>query len=118
KNDSAAKASEPSTTKETDSANAFAASAADQQTDTSKIPDPATFGTAGNNNSKTTAVASANSPVTRPSITTPARSITSGASTASSELHPISPVFVVGVPIAAAILLMGIYWLILRAGAV
>jgi hypothetical protein len=30
----------------------------------------------------------------------------------------VNPILVAGLPLAAAVLLMGIYWLILRAGAV
>jgi hypothetical protein len=93
-----------STTSTTDSAQAFAASAEDEKTDTSHIPDPATFGQPGQGDKAQSAVSS-------PSASA------SPTATRAAELHPISPLFVAGLPLAAALVLMGIYWLILRAGA-
>jgi hypothetical protein len=51
---------------------------------------------------------------------TPAVANASGTSVtkSQSELHKNNPLLVAGLPLAAAVALMGIYWLILRAGAV
>jgi hypothetical protein len=82
----------------------FAASAADDQTDTSNIPDPAGY-EQRDEAPAAAAQVNANQPATMPlpQATTPP------------ELNRL---LVVGVPLAAAALLMGVYWLILRVGAV
>jgi hypothetical protein len=80
------------------------ASAADEESDTADIPDPAAY-EQRSPSSSTAAQVTAKTALakTAPEATPPA------------ELNPL---LVVGVPLAAAALLMGIYWLILRAGAV
>jgi hypothetical protein len=112
---SAATQAAAATTSTTDSAQAFAASAEDEKTDTSHIPDPATFGQPGQGDKAPSAVSS---PSASASATATVSPVGSGATTRAAELHPISPLFVAGLPLAAALVLMGIYWLILRAGAV
>jgi hypothetical protein len=108
-------APEPSTTSTVDSANAFSASAADENTDTSHIPDPATF----NQEPQVKTAAAKPQSSTTPGMT-PAVANASGTSVTKpqSELHKLNPLLVAGLPLAAAVALMGIYWLILRAGAV
>ncbi len=101
-----------------DSTQAFAASAADEKTDASQIPDPATFGQAGQGDqnggdSKTApAVDTAGSPAK--TAANPAAEV----ATPQTEVRGANPLLVAGLPLAAAVVLMGIYWLILRAGAV
>jgi hypothetical protein len=108
-------ATEPSTSSYVDSANAFSASAADDKTDTSHIPDPATF----NQEPQGKTAAAKPQSSTTPEMT-PAVANASGTSVtkSQSELHKNNPLLVAGLPLAAAVALMGIYWLILRAGAV
>jgi len=100
-------------------AGAFSASDADNQTDSADIPDPAAFNetdqsveapaeakaddTAAAASSK--AVSAAKVPIVRPSAEPAAPA-------------EVNPLLVAGLPLAAAALLMGVYWLILRAGAV
>jgi hypothetical protein len=88
-----------------DAAQAFAASTADEATDVSDIPDPATF-EAGKEHSPTAARVSANKAPVPPPV---------------AEIAPpreLNRLLVVGVPLAAALALMGVYWFILRAGSV
>jgi hypothetical protein len=123
-----AAATEPGTTpaeSTADSTQAFAASADDEKTDASQIPDPATFaqtaqgskGAVGEGpaqgakttNGKSTTVA-------KPHVVNTAADAVE--SSAIEKPSGVSPLLVAGLPLAAAVLLMGIYWLILRAGAV
>ncbi|HEX4413284.1 MAG TPA: hypothetical protein VH107_06620 [Lacipirellulaceae bacterium] len=105
----AAAASAPASTTTTDATQGFGASAADEKTDTSQIPDPATFGKS--------APASGEKPVKTAAAPIATASAPAG-NLPQAELHRINPLFVAGLPLAAALVLMGIYWLILRAGAV
>jgi hypothetical protein len=94
-----------------EAAGSFAASAADEATDTAGIPDPAAYeerhlGPAGG--------AAAKVSVNKPSAAERA-AVPVAAAAAPAELNPV---LVVGVPLAAALVFMGIYWLILRVGAV
>jgi hypothetical protein len=117
------------TTSTTDAKQGFAASAADNQTDSKTIPDPAEYeadpqkkAPSDANQKATTLVkgqgspaAEAASPVTS-SPADPQKNVTQAAASpvASAKMNPI---VVAGVPLGAALLLMGVYWLILRAGA-
>jgi hypothetical protein len=83
---------------------AFTASAADEATDTTNIPDPAAY-EEPKPESKTSAEVNVKKPPAPPVA----------AATSPPELNRT---LVIGVPLAAAVLLMGIYWLILRVGAV
>jgi len=96
----------------------FAASAEDEKRDASQIPDPASFGPAGqggkNGSNATAAPAAADAKVNvAPAVKTPAAAVVSPAA----GVHA-SPLLVAGLPLVAAALLMGVYWMILRAGAV
>jgi hypothetical protein len=112
----------------TDAKQGFAASAADDKTDSKSIPDPASF------EEKDSQVKPAKSSATAETLATTA---TDGAPTAKAAspvvttitvapravaapalIGKVSPVVVVGVPLLAAAFLMGVYWMILRAGAV
>jgi len=102
----AADAEKSNETATADPSQGFAASAEDDATDTADMPDPATFGK--------------RQQVAKPAAVEPT-------STASRPIVPtataeppveMNRLLMVGVPLAAAALLMGIYWLILRAGAV
>lgn len=114
-----------------DTSQGFAASAADEKTDTSQIPDPATFGakteaaagsvTKTGGDAKTTVAAAADLKTApeKPVVATEAAPKVAASTTATATEAPrMSALLLVGVPIAAVIVLMGIYWLILRAGAV
>jgi hypothetical protein len=121
-----ATASAAGTAKETalaaaDSTQAFAASAADEKTDASQIPDPATFDkNAGGDKAaepagETQAVAVvASGPATAVGMS----AVSASADVVPAESPKFSPLLVAGLPLAAAVVLMGIYWLILRAGAI
>jgi hypothetical protein len=91
-----------------DSSQGFKASPEDEKTDVSQIPDPATFVKEGQGGKNVDAAAKDNAKAApeAPAVV-PAES--------SSQA---SPLLVAGVPLVAAGLLMGIYWMILRAGAV
>lgn len=133
-NNSGAAAPQPTaaTKPAADASQGFTASAADEKTDTSQIPDPATF--AGK-------TASAKPAAGKPAET--ANSVAAGATdakpaaekkeivstdsaspkalstaAANAEAPKVHTILMVGLPIAAVVVLMGIYWLILRAGAV
>ncbi|MEX2310267.1 MAG: hypothetical protein WD738_22050 [Pirellulales bacterium] len=99
----------------------FAASAADEETDTADMPDPAAY-EAGDQASATAARETAQKAPVRPTAVNPAATRLSSpkSEAASPEAVPaeLNRLLVVGVPLAAAVLLMGVYWLILRAGAV
>jgi hypothetical protein len=97
-------ASRPAEDTTADATEEFAASATGDQTDTADIPDPAAY--------EERDPASGNA-AQLPAKKAPA--IPVAEATAPPELNRL---LVVGVPLAAAVLLMGIYWLILRAGAV
>jgi hypothetical protein len=99
----------------------FAASAGDDKVDSTSIPDPAGYGdgavkradVAKSVNGGVAArgpVDAAVAAATSPGVAQP------GSVTAVSS-H-VNPLLVAGVPLAAAVVLMGVYWLILRVGAV
>ncbi|MCI0332043.1 MAG: hypothetical protein L0228_02305 [Planctomycetes bacterium] len=104
---------------------AFAASAADNETDASDIPDPAAYeegqqkGHTSDNVRETADVSAAETAKdakTEVKATKPvAQSVPIAAAEAASQPQPM---LIVGVPLLAAGLLMGVYWLILRVGAV
>jgi hypothetical protein len=114
----------------TDAKQGFAASAKDDKTDPAQIPDPAAYGDGSDNNAEAEPKAADAAPAEKPKTATtvakvPVSSATSPAANAPAPAVPktliagrMNPLVVAGVPIAAAALLMGIYWLILRAGAV
>ncbi len=103
----------------------FAASANDDKVDANEIPDPAGYGvaeTADEAKLAEGAKSNGNDVVANVSVNRPAAEAASpgsvapvNASVAAAQLNPL---LVAGVPLGAAVLLMGIYWLILRAGAV
>jgi hypothetical protein len=97
-------ASRPENGASIDDTQAFAASAADEATDTTDIPNPAGYEDR-EPSPKTSAQVDAKKMPTPPvaEVTPP---------------FELNRMLVVGVPLAAAALLMGVYWLILRAGAV
>ncbi len=99
-----------------DSAQVFAASPDDEKTDASQIPDPATFDKKGPDD-KAAAPASESQSATV-ATAAPAAAVSTGAATASADSPKFNPLLVAGLPLAAAVVLMGIYWVILRAGAV
>jgi hypothetical protein len=80
---------------------------ADEETDSADIPDPATY------EQRDQAAATAAQVSAKKSPSRDAVPIADA--TAPAELNRL---LVVGLPLAAAVLLMGVYWLILRAGAV
>jgi hypothetical protein len=95
-----------------DAKQGFGASAADDKVDAKQIPDPAGYGETVQN-----------SPAASNPAATPVAAIAPAtASTQPAAAHVISahmnPLLVVGVPLFAAALLVGIYWMLLRAGAV
>jgi hypothetical protein len=95
----------------------FAASAIDDKVDAKQIPDPVGYGVAESPGEKANGKAVvANVTVNRP----PAEAVSPAVapvSTPAVSAH-LNPLLVAGVPLGAAVLLMGMYWLILRAGAV
>jgi hypothetical protein len=97
-------ATRPADRPATDATQGFAASAADEATDTAGIPDPAAYEDRGEASASAAQVSAKKAP------TSPVAEATSP--------DELNRVLVIGVPLAAAVLLMGIYWLILRAGAV
>ncbi|HEX3599757.1 MAG TPA: hypothetical protein VHU84_06410 [Lacipirellulaceae bacterium] len=111
KNGATTAADAPAATASTtvDTAQAFAASADDEKTDTSHIPDPATFGAQGPEVKAAVAA--------RPAVAAGAP-ITSVSREATVGPPKVSLLLVAGLPLAAAVVLMGVYWLILKAGAV
>jgi hypothetical protein len=101
-----------------DAKQGFAASASDDKVDAKQIPDPAGYGVADTadakaNGNAAVAKVTANRPVAEAG---PAASVTPASATVASA-H-LNPFLVAGVPLGAAVLLMGVYWLILRVGAV
>jgi hypothetical protein len=114
-------------TGQSDSPQAFAASAEDEKTDTSQIPDPATFGatTEADGKKSNDADKAASATVdTRPAqeksvtATTANNPVAAPTAAAAPAVPKMNPLLVAGLPIAAVVVLMGVYWLILRAGAV
>ena len=105
-----------------DATQGFAASPEDEKTDTTKIPDPATFGqkkeqgdAAAGNVEKASDV---KAPASAKADAAPAPSAASGGAKPQAVTAQANPILVAGLPLVAAVLLMGVYWLILRAGAV
>ncbi len=132
--DGGAAAQQPTATAKpvADASQGFAASAADQKTDASQIPDPATFAaktdtgkqtavnTAGEANNLAVAARDVKPVLEKKEVVAtdgalPKTPTPIAATVESPKMHTI---LMVGVPLAAVVLLMGIYWLILRAGAV
>jgi hypothetical protein len=107
-----------------DDTQAFAATAADNETDTSDIPDPAEY--EGQEPATTSTDASANASTATASGAKAAQSARAASTSSlpavsqSNEAYTSSPspLVIVGVPLLAAAVLMGLYWLILRIGAV
>jgi hypothetical protein len=129
-----AKSTEPSagSTISSDASGGFAATQADEETKSSEIPDPATFAASTNENPTTVAgaesevdrekepapAAAASAPDTDPAKDTTAKPVSAAQAPADAAAPASSnPLLVAGVPLAAAVVLMGIYWLILRAAA-
>jgi hypothetical protein len=96
----------------------FAASAIDDKVDAKQIPEPAGYGVpvapSEKADSKAVAIGKANPP---PAEAVSSAAVRSQASVPVATAH-LNPLLVAGVPLGAAVLLMGVYWLILRAGAV
>jgi hypothetical protein len=107
------------TSSPTDAKQGFAASAADNATDSKSIPDPAGFEAgaekkgAVNNDAAGVAKSLPAAEAASPQTASPA-----AAAVAPVVAARMNPIVVAGVPLGAALLLMGVYWLILRAGAV
>ena len=101
-----------------DAKQGFAASAIDDKVDAKQIPDPAGYGAAEATGEKADGkAAAANVTVNRPAAEAARRRASPLASAPVVSAH-LNPLLVAGVPLGAAVLLMGVYWLILRAGAV
>ena len=115
-------ASAAATDSSADASQGFAASAADNKIDPNKIPDPASYeetdqkAATGNAPDTTKAAAAivANRAPTADAVS-PHMSSPAGVTVSAAQVNPI---VVAGIPLAAAVLLMGVYWLILRAGTV
>ena len=95
-----------------DAKQGFAASAIDDKVDAKQIPNPAGYGTTESKG----ATADNKAAGTQPSPVADTRTV-APVSTPVVSAH-LNPLLVAGVPLGAAVLLMGVYWLILRAGAV
>jgi hypothetical protein len=100
---------------------AFTASAEDEATDPADIPDPTAYEKPDDGGTVSASSADADSNV--PIETTAAKVVEEKAAptahtvaTSSSTITP-KPLLLIGVPLFAAALLMGVYWLILRIGA-
>lgn len=100
-----------------DATQGFAASPEDEKTDTRKIPDPATFGQKGKGEAAGGNVEKGADVKAPASAKVNAAPAPAAAPSAGASSHA-NPILVAGLPLAAAVLLMGVYWLILRAGAV
>jgi len=107
-------------TASTDPTQGFAASPGDDKADPNQIPDPTTF----EEQNKQNVPAKANNKAQLTKVVNPDdKAAATPAPTATAEPSPriepahMNPLFVAGVPLLAALLLMGVYWLILRAGA-
>jgi hypothetical protein len=94
----------------------FAASAIDDKVDAKQIPEPAGYEVSPGAKAQSTPVANGK---VNPA---PAEAGSSGGATPQASVPVVTahlnPLLVAGVPLGAAVLLMGVYWLILRAGAV
>jgi hypothetical protein len=107
----------------TDAKQGFAASAKDDKVDAKSIPDPAAYSepvAEAKGDAKAAAPAAA---IDKPAATSvaanrPAAEAGSPAVAASVTTGHVNPLLAAGIPLGAAMLLMGVYWLILRAGAV
>jgi hypothetical protein len=97
---------------------AFAASAADNQTNSADIPEPATFGGGGASDAASGTATNGKSPAAKSSAVSVAKFPVATPAVEAAAPKPLNPLLVAGVPLGAAVLLMGVYWLILRAGAV
>ena len=101
-----------------DAKQGFAASAIDDKVDAKQIPDPAGYGGAeAPNQAKVAEAPAANVNVSPPAAEAASPGAVLSASVPAVSAH-MNPLLVAGVPLGAAVLLMGVYWLILRAGAV
>ena len=89
-----------------DAAQGFAASAEDEKTDVTGIPDPAEFGSKAE--AQPAAAQQAKSQPAKPQAAEVA-----GVKAAEGKFHPL---LVAGLPLGAAVVLMGVYWLILPRG--
>jgi len=96
-------------------AQAFAASDADNETDPADIPDPAAFeDTAESSQAAPTKALSTAKPDGK---TATLKTFADAASDADVAARAPRPILIVGVPLLAAAALMGVYWLVLRVGA-
>lgn len=110
----------------TDAKQGFAASAADDKTDPKTIPDPAAYQQQNPSTptpAATPAKASTSIPAEAADASQKSANVSPTAadtpvSPASAAQPHYSPLVVAGVPLLAAGLLMGVYWLILRVGAI
>jgi hypothetical protein len=103
-----------------DAAQGFAASAEDEKTDPGQIPDPASFGQtdAGSKNEAAgVAGAAAEKAGGKPAARAVGLDQPTGVEAAPPNLNFMNPLLVAGLPLGGAILLMAVYWMILRAGA-
>ena len=96
------------------SAQAFAASPDDEKSDAGQIPDPATFDKKGSEDNTAAPAGETQSAA----VAAAAPAVSTGAAATPADSPKFSPLLVAGLPLAAAVVLMGIYWLVLRAGAV
>lgn len=104
---------------------AFAASAEDNETDPAEIPDPAEYEegeepavTVESPPATAHVAASASAPAAKSEVTVSKIPATQAAASTAEVASQPRPLLIIGVPLAAAVLLIGVYWLILRAGAV
>jgi hypothetical protein len=100
-----------------ESAQAFAASPDDEKTDAGQIPDPATFDRKGPEDKAAEPASETQAVAVAAAAPSPAVS-TRAAAAPAADSPKFSPLLVAGLPLVAAVVLMGIYWLVLRAGAV
>jgi hypothetical protein len=96
----------------------FAASAADDKVDAKQIPDPAGYDAADSTGQKADGKVAAMDVKGKGTASEAAAPSSSGVASGPAVSAHLNPLLVAGVPLAAAVLLMGVYWLILRAGAV
>ena len=95
----------------------FAASAADDKVDAKSIPDPAAYGVTETTGAKASGKAATTNVTVNHAPLIAGAQVGAPVSTQVVSAH-LNPLLVAGVPLAAAVVLMGVYWLILRAGAV
>jgi hypothetical protein len=102
-----------------DAKQGFAASAIDDKVDAKSIPDPAGYEKGQQSEPVKGSTGTQASTANQTAKVTPEAPVAaaSPANAAVVSAH-LNPLLVAGVPLGAAALLMGIYWLILRAGAV